>query len=143
MSNNIVSSAVAIQNEANAKAAQQKAGAVITRIQQLRSNVEASNGRISSYRKELVKLATTEVTIDSIVGGPLPTNSNTATITEVINVMNKARQDSVQGASARLSSAIVLEQDSITCANKQLAELVTELQGIQPVVVTESDIVGS
>ena len=143
MDNNIISLAVAQKNEANVAVAVQKAANLINRISQLNDATKANAQSIENYRKEFNKLAQSEITVESILGGGIPQNSNTDTITAVITAQNKARQSTVEASTARLGQAITALADENAKLAKQVAELQTELLGITPVVVTESDITGT
>lgn len=143
MNNNIITAAIATQNEANFNAAKNKAGCLISRIQQLRTTAEATTRSISELQKEIVKMNSDVLTTLSVVGGALPTTAHTEVIESTIASINKAKQDEVAAKTARLTSGITSQQSVLADLNRGIAELVKELGEVKPVIVTESEITGN
>lgn len=140
--NTVVVDAVTAHNEAIVAKTQAEAVRLIGLITAEQTKVEGCNARIAARREALDKIAKEEVTITTVMGGSLPANSNTETITKVVEKANKERQYSVESRSTELVAAINNEQDAIRAIEKRIADLRAELLKLSAPVVTVDQIKG-
>lgn len=140
--NTVVSNAVDAFNKEKAEQTQQQAVGLVNQIAERQERIKGCEQRIAEHRDALKKVAEDVVTEESVFGGSLPANANKTTITEVIAKANKNKQFTIEQASARLTAAIVAEQDAITGIQKQIVELQTKLLTLQAPEVTATQIAG-
>lgn len=139
----IVSDAIATLNEAAAAQAQQAARLIIGNIQSYQATVKDNTSRITALQAELARVSSFEFTVESVLGAPAPANSNTETITETINTLNKERQDQVKLSTARITQGITSLQESNIEIGKKIAELQVKLAAVKVETVDQATVTGT
>ena len=146
MNTNIISGALKTINEARLSALIQKASAFVVQIEGKRKSLACVNKNIENLQKELVDLSTSIIDATYVMGAPLPDatlqNENQKTLAVIFDRMNKAKQDCVGEKANRLAQGITNEQSAAAALQKQIDELVAELNKIEEEPVTTGQIVG-
>lgn len=139
----IVSDAINAMQEANVAAAQAEARGIILTINGLQDQKAQNAARISALQVELGKVASFEFTVATVLGGDLPTNSNSETITNTIDTLNKERQDGVKLATARITTNITALQANNLDLDKRIAEAQAKLAAVKVETIDQAAVTGS
>lgn len=140
----VVSTAVDLVNKAAQSRIEGRAVQLVNQILERNGALANENERIATLQVELDKVAGDTITPSSI-GVTLPTDATTdtdsqKTVRNVINTLNKAKQDEIQLKSSRLVQAIQNSQNNITTINKSIADLQTALNKLSAETVTVADV---
>lgn len=140
----VVSTAVDLVNKAAQSRIEGQAVQLVNQILERNGALANENERIGALQVELAKVAGDTITPSSI-GVTLPTDATTdtdsqKTVRNVINTLNKAKQDEIQLKSSRLVQAIQNSQNNITTINKSIADLQTALNKLSAETVTVADV---
>lgn len=143
MDNTVINSALDALNATSLKVAQDQAVCLINQVKSLDNQKDSNKMQMASYQAELLRVAVTEITVESILGTTAPTNSNTETLTRTVKALNEGRQCAVAQTTNRLAHAIQGLVDANAEIDKQRAELVAKLVAIKPAVVSAATVIGS
>lgn len=144
MNTNVINTALSNVNADRTLEAVRKAQGIIGNVERELKNLGLLQQQMKESQEAITKMASSEITFETVTGRPRPTNPTTteATIIKSVEAIVTSRQADVESRSTQMASDIANKLDAIRATQKRIDDLRSELAKVAAATVEAADIIG-